>query len=466
MSRSRPEARPAAGALRARVQVLAFSLIGLGCVLVTATVIALTWVLDRHAAELVDDIFASSQAVHRLQHAVDLQRALLVEHALGGSAAERTQIERNLSSAGAEVAAAARAYTPLATAPGERAAWELARADLASLEEAIGNVLAASRTEPADASERARRMADLWFVALDRDLDALNTINGRAAARTAATTSELRAGVRGGILGVGAISLTIVVLLGAWSVRESHRREVAAALHAQVLEQRNRDLDAFGGRVAHDIRGPLTTISLACARLGKVAPGELGTVEMMKRAVGRIEVLMEDLLALARVEAQMRGSCDPARVVLQIGEELARSIEEGRGAMTIDAAHATVRCSEGLLRQALANLAENALKYRRPDVAPRLAISGTIEEGDYRLRVADNGAGMTPEEARRAFEPFFRAPRFRDQPGSGLGLSIVKRVAEASGGSVSVESTVGEGSTFTLRVPLAPPEGLTAGARA
>jgi len=102
----------------------------------------------------------------------------------------------------------------------------------------------------------------------------------------------------------------------------------------------------------------------------------------------------------------------------------------------------------------VANLVENAVKYHRPEVAPEVSISGNAVDGRYDLRVSDNGLGMSKEEAAHAFEPFYRSPRTQDRPGTGLGLSIVKRIVEVSGGTVSVASTVGQGSTFSVDLPL------------
>jgi two-component system phosphate regulon sensor histidine kinase PhoR len=116
---------------------------------------------------------------------------------------------------------------------------------------------------------------------------------------------------------------------------------------------------------------------------------------------------------------------------------------------------ASVRCREGLLRQAIWNLAENAIKYRRPEVRPHLEVSGHPVDSRYELSVRDNGLGMSPDEASRVFDPFYRALRGKDQPGLGLGLSIVKRVVEACGGALSLDSKLGSGSTFVMRLPLA-----------
>ena len=113
-----------------------------------------------------------------------------------------------------------------------------------------------------------------------------------------------------------------------------------------------------------------------------------------------------------------------------------------------------MRCPEGLLTEALINLADNALKYRRPDEPPRVKMSGHTVGRRYELRVADNGIGMSLDERRQAFAPFYRAHRDPSAPGSGLGLSIVKRIAEASGGDVAVDSALGVGTTFVMHLPL------------
>jgi signal transduction histidine kinase len=108
----------------------------------------------------------------------------------------------------------------------------------------------------------------------------------------------------------------------------------------------------------------------------------------------------------------------------------------------------------GLLEDVFTNLGDNAVKYRRPDVPLEVDVRGRVDRNAYIYSVADNGLGMTHEDARHAFEPFFRAPGSRDLPGTGLGLSIVRRIVELHGGAVSVDSEVGTGTTFTVRLPL------------
>jgi signal transduction histidine kinase len=222
-----------------------------------------------------------------------------------------------------------------------------------------------------------------------------------------------------------------------------------------MLELRNRELDAFASRVAHDIRGPLTTISLATSHLAATAPKEARTTEVLRRGAQRMEALVDDLLTLARIESLVRGQCDPRRVATQVEEDVATRFADEKGTLRTSVEEADVACSEGLLRQALTNLVENAVKYRRPEVPPEVEISGANIDGEYQLRVTDNGAGMSTEEAARIFEPLYRSPRMQHLPGTGLGLSIVNRIIQASGGAISVESRLDEGSTFVVHLRLA-----------
>jgi signal transduction histidine kinase len=222
-----------------------------------------------------------------------------------------------------------------------------------------------------------------------------------------------------------------------------------------MLELRNRELDAFASRVAHDIRGPLTTISLATGTLAATAPQEARTTDILRRGTKRMEALVDDLLALARVESQVHGRCDPRTVAAQIEEDVAARFATERGTLRTSVDEAEIACSEGLLRQALTNLVENAVKYRRPEVPPEVELSGARVDGEYQLRVSDNGVGMSAEEAARVFEPLYRSPRMLHLPGTGLGLSIVNRIVQASGGTISLESRLEEGSTFVVHLRLA-----------
>src|SRR5262249_23308292 len=154
----------------------------------------------------------------------------------------------------------------------------------------------------------------------------------------------------------------------AWVVRSIR----AAALS---LEARNRELDAFAGRVAHDLRGPLTTIKLAA-----------GTSDACRRGVARMEALINDLLTLSRAGGEGLGVVsDVSSVAAAVAEALGANVKAVDGILRIAVAPARVCCSESLIRQALGNLVENAIKYRRPDVRLELAIRGRPAGRDYEL---------------------------------------------------------------------------------
>jgi signal transduction histidine kinase len=108
------------------------------------------------------------------------------------------------------------------------------------------------------------------------------------------------------------------------------------------------------------------------------------------------------------------------------------------------------------IKQALANLVDNAIKYsgeRR-----RLAVTARRDGGEVRIEVADEGIGIPPPETERIFEKFYRIGRSETQGrrGSGVGLALVKHIVEAHGGRVTVDSRPGEGSRFTVRLPVGP----------
>jgi signal transduction histidine kinase len=176
----------------------------------------------------------------------------------------------------------------------------------------------------------------------------------------------------------------------------------------------------------------------------------------LRRGVDQMEGIIQDLLTLSRISAQtMDETGQTADVAAALEEDFKSKVEAIGGKLRVQVAPASVRCNPGLLRQAVSNLAENAVKYRRPEVPLVLEIRGRVVSHAYELSVSDNGTGMSPTDVKQAFEPFFRGERVTGIPGTGLGLSIVKRAIEANGGSVDVHSALGHGTTVNIQLPLA-----------
>jgi two-component system, OmpR family, phosphate regulon sensor histidine kinase PhoR len=227
------------------------------------------------------------------------------------------------------------------------------------------------------------------------------------------------------------------------------------------LEQVRRD---FVANVSHELRTPVTSIKGFVETLLDGALTDPDHAERFLRIVAvqadRLNSIIEDLLTLARIE--------------QDGEKVEILLKPGAVVAVLEAAVNTCRlkadekqvrlelqCDAGLaapmnaalLEQAVVNLVDNAVKYSSPGAAVRLIARRDVD--GVVIQVEDQGCGIAAEHLSRIFERFYRVDRARSRElgGTGLGLSIVKHIAQAHGGRAEVESTVGEGSVFSIRLP-------------
>lgn len=178
----------------------------------------------------------------------------------------------------------------------------------------------------------------------------------------------------------------------------------------------------------------------------------------MRRATGRLDVLIEDLQRLSRVTDPRRPlHPGPVPVETLVGEalELVASEAERREVRVLadPLPDVAVRGNQPELIRMLTNLVTNAVKYSRPGGETR--ISAEVADGTVEIAVADDGIGIAEAHLPRLFTEFFRSPdrEVRDQPGSGLGLAIVQRIVDRHEGSIDLDSTLGQGSTFRVRLP-------------
>jgi two-component system phosphate regulon sensor histidine kinase PhoR len=230
------------------------------------------------------------------------------------------------------------------------------------------------------------------------------------------------------------------------------------------LERVRRD---FVANVSHELRTPVQLIKGFAEALEDGARGDPETaarfVELIGRNARRMEDLISDLLALASLERGGGGGIDVASAAVApilaaardavAAKALAAEVEV---AVACDAGLEAV-VNAGLLEQALVNLLDNAVKF-----SPRLSRVDAAARADgasLRIEVRDRGIGIPASDLGRIFERFYRVDkaRSRDLGGTGLGLAIVRHIALAHGGTASVESWEGEGSTFTLLLPLEGP---------
>jgi signal transduction histidine kinase len=462
-----PPMKPAANKPRTRSRLTtarrlvgtAFALVGLGIVAATTFAFVQTRDLQTGTRTIVNHMTSRTHLLERVDHLVERRRILVDDHIFDKDVGIALKLEAEIGAIDRELSIAMHDYEPWATLPGERATWDRARQSLAALDEPMAQAIALSRVNHDDEARAVMDKVAGRYEEISGDLDELAAITEQSSGMSLARLASVRDRLQLIILVVGVVGLAATALVGVWAAREVGRREAAMARSAYELAVRNRELDSFAARVAHDIRSPLASMKLAITTFAEKSLPTERTIQVLRRSTNRMEALVEDLMTLALSEGASHGHCNPAVVAQQVQDDFKTRVDAEKGALRLSVADAEVACSEGLLHQALTNLLENAVKYHKPDVPPVVELAGKPTDGGYDLRVSDNGMGMSEEEASRAFEPFYRAPRATDLPGTGLGLSIVNRIAEVSGGSLTLKSKEGEGSTFVMHIPLAGPRG-------
>lgn len=238
-------------------------------------------------------------------------------------------------------------------------------------------------------------------------------------------------------------------------VDDSGRDEVAALASsfnqaAARIETLLRSHQTLLANASHELRSPLARLKMAFAMLDDAAPAQR---ERLAREIdvniAELDALVEEVLLASRLDAGS-GVGDTAAVeLLALGAEEAARVE---AAFEPETDSARVEGQERLLRRALRNLLENARRYGGPDVTLGLRPVA----GGYEFVVADRGPGVPAESRERIFEPFYRLPGHAEMAGGvGLGLSLVKQIAERHGGSVRCLPRDGGGSRFVLFLPAA-----------
>jgi signal transduction histidine kinase len=221
---------------------------------------------------------------------------------------------------------------------------------------------------------------------------------------------------------------------------------------------------AFVSDVSHELRTPLTTIQSAVGLLERARerldPLEHRALELADGELMRIRAMVEELLTLAQLDAwqyQLEvGPTDLGRIVQTAMESVGSKAARFGIDVHFDAAEHRCVCDAQKLYQVFLNLLDNAIKYSDPGAR----VDVKIEEGvsSLTVEVKDTGVGIPQEDLGQLFERFYRVDKDRSRAtgGSGLGLAISRQIVEMHGGDLSVESAVGEGSTFRVRLPKAP----------
>jgi signal transduction histidine kinase len=274
---------------------------------------------------------------------------------------------------------------------------------------------------------------------------------------------------------IAVLALTSVFVL-AWNrslriqvaARTARLAEASAKLERSLVEIReaneqlglkNTELERFTYTVSHDLRSPLVTIRGYLGHLvTSVAEGNdqrfREDVTRIDRAAAKMDDLLRDLLELSRVGRVLNPVSDvPMAAVAQDAADLLGGPLRARGAsLEIDPDLPVVRGDRKRLLEVIQNLVENAVKFMGDQKEPRITVGALRESGEVVFFVRDNGIGIDPKHRERVFELFERLTPTGE--GTGVGLALVKRIVEAHGGRVWVESPEGDVGAvfcFTLR---------------
>jgi signal transduction histidine kinase len=310
-----------------------------------------------------------------------------------------------------------------------RAAWEAARTEYTNVNRTLATLIAMNRTSANEAAEEIET----------------------AERRTQRVTA-----------GVTLVALLSIAALAQWIGRRVLAYERQLKRTSELLVTRNQDLDAFAGRVAHDLKNALGPIILSPALLRSAAADPERVRDIAHRAevsASRAVQIIDALLFFSR--ASRGAQSKEAAAVRGVVESV---VEEGRErAPQLDATielaavpDLTVRCEAGLLHVVLTNLVGNAVKYLEGQTERRVHVKVARDGTSCRFD-ADTGPGIPKHEQTAIFEPFCRGEGIR-AVGVGLGLATVRRIVDACGGRIAVESEGGHGARFVVWLPLATPD--------
>lgn len=231
--------------------------------------------------------------------------------------------------------------------------------------------------------------------------------------------------------------------------------------HPDVPSDAGADLEQYAQTVAHELRSPLTAV-LGFARMLRERHAErLGTealqyIDRIEQAGRTMATLTNDLLdlAVAGNRSAPKERVDPLPVLAALRAELEPRLAERRTEISLPDAAPKLWCNRTQLRQVFANLLGNAVEHMGPVPQPRIAVSIDESPEAHRITVADNGRGIDASLHARIFEAYESfGPRRDGRGGTGIGLAIVRRIAEAHGGRAWVESRPGSGCAFNVLLP-------------
>jgi PAS domain S-box-containing protein len=243
-------------------------------------------------------------------------------------------------------------------------------------------------------------------------------------------------------------------------IEERISLEKALFEKAAELERSNRDLEEFAYVASHDLQEPLRNVTNCVQLLRRRYRDKLGEdadqlMAYAEHSAQGMKDFIDDLLQYSRIQARGKPfrTVDCQEVLSAAVENLRTVITEAHAVVTFDAMP-TVKGDKTQLMQVFQNLIANSIKFRGDD-PPRIHVSARQREEDWLFSVSDNGIGINLEYESLIFAPFKRLHGREAYPGSGIGLSVAKKILQRHQGTIWVESQPEAGSTFFFTIPVA-----------
>jgi signal transduction histidine kinase/putative methionine-R-sulfoxide reductase with GAF domain len=243
-------------------------------------------------------------------------------------------------------------------------------------------------------------------------------------------------------------------------------REKQSLLEAKSIElQRvNEAKSSFLAMVSHELRTPLTSISaytdlLERNRTGNLSEKQVRQLGVVKRNSAHLSRLISDLLDISKIESPeftlTKADFDLSEVVTDLVESLEPLVKAKEQRITADIVEGIeLIADKQKITQVISNLIENAVKYSPAD--SDITVKTSLYGGDAQVVISDTGFGISKDDQEQIFEAFFRSRTEEnwEVPGTGLGLALVKRIISMHGGTVTIDSEIGIGSSFTILLPV------------
>jgi signal transduction histidine kinase len=416
--------------------------------------------LDRASLDIAENAAPSierlTSARGEMRHLQVLLREYLDRRAIGAPADEqpiqlsRISMDRFVDE-----------YLALPVFPGERDLWGDILRSKDELNEAVTTCVTEAHRGDLQAAEARSRHdvaieADDLNMAITKDIE----FNAGHSRDLAVQMRQLHGRSRYIAFGLDAACAGLT-LAGALTLRRALREHgTLEARHRRLVEERASELEQFAGTVAHDILSPLGVVSLSLQLAG--GPGEEEVraryVTRGVNALERVKRLVQGLLEFARAGAKPDRSArtDVAGTISDLVEHIGADATRAGVELTAEVGITSyVACNAGVLMSLVGNLTRNAIKYAGDGPLRRVEIRALDRGEVVRVEVEDNGPGLSPGLDESVFDPYVRGSH-ATQPGIGLGLATVKRLAKAHGGECGVHSVPGEGCTFWFELPKAP----------